>query len=173
MSESIQLVNYKGNIDIEVVDRILYDLKHMLKKRKLDTVIRKRVYTLSVECLDNVQRHSNCSDCEEEIKENYPSSFSVFQNEKYFIIKSGNVIHAEDIKRVDSRINLLNSLSQENLNILYKESLSTAEISERGGAGLGLIVMVKTTSEKIDHHFEKINEDFSYFTMKLKLTYSQ
>ena len=47
--------------------------------------------------------------------------------------------------------------------------LSTAEISEKGGAGLGLIVMAKTTKQKIKYDFEKINDKFSYFAMQLNL----
>jgi len=52
---------------------------------------------------------------------------------------------------------------------LYKDSLSNAEISEKGGAGLGLILMSKTTRQKIIFDFEKINHNFSYFAMQLTL----
>ena len=59
------------------------------------------------------------------------------------------------------------ALDEDEVNELYKKSLANAEISEKGGAGLGLIVMSKFTGKNIKFDFEKINDKFSYFAMQL------
>ena len=40
-----------------------------------------------------------------------------------------------------------------NIRNVYRQMLSTAEISSKGGAGLGLIEMAKKTGNKLDYDF--------------------
>ena len=163
------IINHKGNVNIDIVDNILHQLKTYLNNKLSDKIIRKRVYTLSVECLENIVRHSDLNEKDHILVVNYPPRFIVEKISETFVIHTGNIILNINIDDVIARIEKLNSLDQEDINSLYKESLSKAEISAKGGAGLGLIVMAKTTKQKIKYDFEKINDEFSYFAMQLNL----
>lgn len=163
------IINHKGNVDIAVVDRILHQLKSYLNNKLSDKIIRKRVYTLSVECLENIVRHSDLNEKDHVLVVNYPPRFIIEKISETFVIHTGNIILNSNIENVVGKIEKLNNLEQADINTLYKESLSIAEISEKGGAGLGLIVMAKTTKHKIKYDFEKINGKYSYFAMQLNL----
>jgi len=163
------VVNHKGFVSLDIVDDILHNLKVYLFHKELDKLMRKRVYSLSVECLDNIVKHSDLNEEEHDLLINYPPRFIVEKIADDFLIHTGNIILNNNINDVISRLDKLNKLKIEGINNLYKKSLANAEISEKGGAGLGLIVMAKTTKQKIKYDFEKINDKFSYFAMQLNL----
>jgi len=163
------VINHKGPLNLETIDQILHQLKNYLNHKIEDKVIRKRVYSLTVECLDNILKHSDLNDENHELVTSYPPRFIVEKIGEHFLIHTGNIIFNSNIDLVMQKIEKLNSLTQMDINSLYKESLSNAEISEKGGAGLGLIVMAKTTGQKIKYDFERINNNFSYFAMQLSL----
>ena len=163
------VVNHKGFVSLEIIDGILHNLKTYLFHKQQDKVMRKRVYSLSVECLDNILKHSDLNEEDHELLINYPPRFIVEKIADDFLIHTGNIVLNENIDEIISKLERLNELEIEDINDLYKESLANAEISEKGGAGLGLIVMAKTTRQKIRYDFEKINNKFSYFAMQLNL----
>ncbi|MBI9052601.1 MAG: hypothetical protein JEY96_02205 [Bacteroidales bacterium] len=163
------VINHKGAVSLSVVDSILHQLKSYINHKVHDKITRKRIYTLSVECLENIFRHADVNDEKNSLIKDYPPRFIIEKISESFIIHTGNILLNAHISNLSDRIEKLNSLELEGINLLYKESLSNAEISEKGGAGLGLIVMAKTTGQKIRYDFEKINDKFSYFAMQLNL----
>ncbi|MFC2151703.1 SiaB family protein kinase [Bacteroidota bacterium] len=163
------VVNHKGFVSLDNIDDILHHLKNYLFHRQTDKLMRKRVYSLSVECLDNILKHSDLNEEEHELIINYPPRFIVERIAEDYLIHTGNIVLNENIDRIIKKLEKLNNLKFEEINDLYKESLANAEISEKGGAGLGLIVMAKTTKQKIRYDFEKMSDKFSYFAMQLNL----
>ena len=163
------VVNHKGFVDLDIIDDMLHHLKIYLAQKEPDKILRKRVYGLSVECLDNILKHSDLLEGEHELIINFPPRFIIEKIAENYLLLTGNIISNENKLDVVFRLEELNNLGVEEVNDLYKKSLANAEISAKGGAGLGLIVMAKTTREKIRYDFEKINEKFSYFAMQLNL----
>jgi hypothetical protein len=163
------IINHKGMIDLEVIDDILLKLKNYLQEKQFELVIRKRVYTLAVECLDNIYKHADHSIHIAEIISEFPPRFIIEKINDDFQIHTGNIIFDVNREKISNKIERLNKLTPEEINNLYKKSLTNAEISEKGGAGLGLIVMAKITAHKIKYDFEKINDKFFYFAMQLTI----
>ncbi len=163
------VVNHKGFMSLDVIDDILHHLKTFLFHKQHNKMMRKRVYSLSVECLDNILKHSDINEEEHELLINYPPRFIVEKIAENFLIHTGNIILNRNRDVIIPRLDKLNDLTIEEINDLYKKSLANAEISAKGGAGLGLIVMAKTTKQKIRYDFEKINDKYSYFAMQLNL----
>ncbi len=163
------VVNHKGFVNLDVIDDILHHLKTFLFHKQPNKMMRKRIYSLSVECLDNILKHSDLNKEEHELLINYPPRFIVEKIAENYLIHTGNIILNKNRDKIIPRLDKLNDLTIEEINVLYKKSLANAEISEKGGAGLGLIVMAKTTKQKIRYDFEKINDKFSYFAMQLNL----
>lgn len=163
------VVNHKGFISLDIIDEVLHHLKNYLFNKQDDKLMRKRVYSLSVECLDNILKHSDLNEKSDELLTKYPPRFIIEQIADDYLIHTGNIVLNSNMKDLIVKLERLNNLSFEEVNDLYKESLANAEISEKGGAGLGLIVMAKTTKQKIKYDFENINDKFSYFAMQLSL----
>lgn len=66
------VINHKGRVDLDTIDSILHKLKVYLNHKIDDKILRKRVYTLSVECLENIFRHADLKDEKEILVLNYP-----------------------------------------------------------------------------------------------------
>lgn len=163
------VINHKGFVSLEVIDGILHRLKNYLSHKQPEKLLRKRIYSLSVECLDNILKHSGLNVENHELLINYPPRFIVERIGENYLIHTGNIILNVNMNDIIARLEKLNKLAFEEVNDLYKKSLANAEISDKGGAGLGLIVMAKFTRHKIRYDFEKINDKFSYFAMQLNL----
>jgi uncharacterized protein YktA (UPF0223 family) len=162
------VVNHKGFISLDMIDDMLHHLKIFLNnKESQNKTLRKRVYSLSVECLDNIFKHSDLNEENHELLDSYPPRFIVERIAGDFLIHTGNIVLNKNGEEIMKKLNYLNKLDENEVNAVYKKSLSNAEISEKGGAGLGLIVMSKFTGQKIKFDFEKINDKFSYFAMQL------
>jgi len=161
------VVNHKGFISLDIIDDILHHLKNYLFHKQDDKLMRKRVYSLSVECLDNILKHSDLNEQDHDLLVKYPPRFIIEKIAGNYLIHTGNIVLNKNMKGLIKRLEVLNNLDFEGVNDLYKTSLANAEISEKGGAGLGLIVMAKTTRQKIKYDFENINNKFSYFAMQL------
>ncbi|OFX88806.1 MAG: hypothetical protein A2W99_04890 [Bacteroidetes bacterium GWF2_33_16] len=163
------IINHKGNIDLAVIDSILLRLKNYIQDKQLDIVTRKRLYTLAVECLDNIYKHADNLEFHQDMFVEFPPRFIIEKIGEDYMIHTGNVIFEKNKEKITNKINKINSHDQNEINKLYKRALMHAEISDKGGAGLGLIVMARSTGQKIKYDFEKINDKFFYFAMQLTL----
>ena len=64
----------------------------------------------------------------------------------------------------------INSLNKEELGEFYKTSLRNNTISDKGGAGLGLIEISRKSGSKINYLFEPINNENSSFSLMVKIS---
>ncbi len=151
---------YRGDISDNLTNKILslaeIDMEHISEPATL----RKKVYFIMVESLQNITRHQELPD-----KPNVDSSsFFVIQRlGKDYYITSGNIVENKKIEYLKSNLNKINSLDKEHLKEYYKEILSQGEFSSKGGAGLGFIEMARKSGNKLAYDFKKINDEFSHF----------
>lgn len=120
---------------------------------------------LIAECFQNIVRHN-----ESDIENGYFVSRNAHGNQ---FIASGNVIRTDMIADLSDKLDHLNQLSKEELKEIYLKTLSNDEVSEKGGAGLGLIEMARKTGNKLEYDFESIGDDLSYFYFQIKFELPQ
>ncbi|MFP4047375.1 MAG: SiaB family protein kinase [Bacteroidales bacterium] len=170
MSQEKNIINYHGFLNRDVVDNILYELKTKLKLMDMKLLIRKRVYSASVECLDNIYKHAYYKNNSLEIDKKHLPLFIVKKTESGYIVESGNLVLKEEGETLKSKLDELNNLEEDGVNELYKKTiLKSAGLSDKGGAGLGLIVIAKTTAYKLDYSIRPVNENYSYFRLKINI----
>jgi hypothetical protein len=126
--------------------------------------MKKKASFLMAECFQNIVRHG------EKITEEHNDGFFLTKNwGGVYYITSGNLIEKNKIKNLESQLKTVNSLTKEELKILYREVLENNEISDKGGAGLGLIEMARKSGQKLDYLFENKNNKFFYFYNQIML----
>jgi hypothetical protein len=86
--------------------------------------------------------------------------------EGYFIY-CGNRIGNADMGRIREKIEGIRNLSKEELKLLYRERRRQAPEPGSKGAGLGLIEMARKAGKPIDYSFAPIDEDSSFFSLKV------
>jgi hypothetical protein len=85
-------------------------------------------------------------------------------DDSYKII-TGNVIRNSKVPGLKESLEHINSLDKAGLSSLYKQQIMEAKLSEKGGAGLGLIDIAKKTGSKLSYQFKELNEDVSFFIL--------
>ena len=154
---------YYGNFSDSVNDALIPLAENLMKKTETSMITRKRTFYILIECIQNVNRHHfNTSK-----KPYLPKELFFVQGDQgHFNITSGNVMKSSDMPSLRSKLMKLNSLSPEGLNAHYKTILKETVLTSKGGAGLGLIEVVRKSSNKIRFKFQQLNEKHSFFSME-------
>jgi len=151
---------YKGIFTPEVTDTVLYLTEHKLEKQEESIKLKKRVYNILVESLQNVIRHQA-----KDHKRNpfHDSLFLIQKIENRYVITTGNIIKTENVSKLQSLLDKINELSKEELKEFYLKILSEGEFSEKGGAGLGLLDIARKSGNKLLYKFVPFSQNYSYF----------
>ncbi len=151
---------YRGRFTRDISDNILSLTENNLSSQEESSKMKKRVYLILVEGLQNITRHQDDTDTDSQ----YTYGMFVIQktDDKYYIT-TGNLIYKENINHVKELIDKINSLEKDELKRYYKKVLEEGTLSEKGGAGLGLIDMAKKSGNKLSYYFKDIDEQYSYF----------
>lgn len=157
---------YRGLFTHNITKKILSLADLNIQKSVQHSTIQKRIYYIMVEGIQNISRHQDEAN---DTVDEYPGIFAIQKQDDYYYITTGNLVLNEKIESLKDRINQINSLDAEELKKLHKEILRTNAISDKGGAGLGLIEMAQKSGNKLISSFELINDKYSYFYLQTQI----
>jgi hypothetical protein len=129
-----------------------------------DNTVQKKVFHVMVECLQNISKHA-------ENRNNIITSkdgrgiFMISKDEKEYNVTTGNIINNDKIPKLRETLDSINQMDKEELKELYKQQIREGRLSDRGGAGLGFIDIVRKTGQKLVYSFLTINEKRSFFVL--------
>jgi hypothetical protein len=155
---------YEGEITHKITQAFSLLAESSMAKDEEAGSVQRKVFHVMIESLQNISKHSDSININE-------SSFSgrgifmVSKNEQEYSITTGNVIKKHKLEPIRNSIDRVNSMDKDALNELYMKQISEGELSEKGGAGLGFIDIVKKTGRKLDYHFLDINDEISFFIL--------
>ncbi len=167
MQGSIMEYTYRGSFTTKITDTILSLTESNLQNENVEKKIRKRVFFIIVEGLQNITRHQSSNQFEEEV--GFPGLFAVEYKPDGYYITTGNLIKRENQKNIKAQIDKINSLSKQELKKYSLEILDEGAYSDKGGAGLGLIEIARKSGCKLVYKFSEINEIYSFFYMHTKI----
>lgn len=151
---------YRGRFDQNITDNILSLSENKLEKEEQSSKIKKRVYSILVECLQNITRHQD--DAKDETTHGL-GLFVLQKKEENYYITTGNLIENTNIETIKKLIEKINGLEKDELKQYYKEVLEEGSLSDKGGAGLGLIDMARKSGNKLLYEFRPVGPHYSYF----------
>jgi hypothetical protein len=158
MKERLMFV-YRGVVTNENSVPLLMLLEKEMENSEFGFVGRKRLFMFVLESLQNVSRHSNKT-------QHADMSLVVYSKTgKGYTVTTGNVLPVSSIIELKTRLDEINNLETKEIRNVYRQMLSSAEFSSKGGAGLGLIEMAKKTGNKLDYDFVPIDSEYSYFIL--------
>ncbi len=159
----IQLV-YHGMITSEKSDALINVFEQLLGGQEAGIKIKKRAFYILVEAIQNVVRHQVNPD--PFLKESGGTlSFQYAGGKFMFTLK--NLIETSRTKNIKKRIDSLNEMDKQKLNKYYKKILKNELLSEKGGAGLGLIEIARKSENILHYDFRKANDNCSYFYLNM------
>ncbi len=159
MDHHIELV-YHGDISSSTADALINIFEHLLYNKDAPVKIQKRAFYILVEALQNVIRHQAVT--EKTLSGSSASLLFQYIN-GHFIFTLKNLVENENIKTISRKIDALNALGKSELNKHYKKILKNEVLSDKGGAGLGLIEIARKSENIISYEFLKADETYSWF----------
>ncbi|MFI5219844.1 MAG: SiaB family protein kinase [Bacteroidia bacterium] len=163
------ILSFKGDITQDLLSSVYQIMESRMDNEQEDIRRKKKFYYILVECLQNVYHHmESLQDEKSKAADNIDGS-AIFivgkgDNESYRII-TGNFIMNEKANDLKVKLDKINSMNAEELRAYYLEKLSSTELSEKGGAGLGMIDMARKSGHKMDYHFHSVSEKYSFFSL--------
>jgi hypothetical protein len=162
------IVYYKGNIDPEIINKVLDTVEEKMIMENEQSKLRKKVYNVLVESLQNLYHHVDKA----------PEGFEDQSYEKYGILAinkveggykiiTGNFIQADDVEKLEEKIKRINRSTHEEITELYKFILNHQRISSKGGGGLGLVDIARKTGNKLNYTFKEYNDKYSFFCLNI------
>jgi len=165
---------YKGNIDSDVINHVLDTVEDKLIQRNEQAKLRKKVYNVLVESLQNLYHHVDKvpKDFEDQSAEKY-GLLMVKKIENGYLIITGNFIKKENIEKLEERIKRINRSSQEEIKELYKFILNHQRITNKGGGGLGLVDIARKTGNKLEYQFKEYDNEHAFFYLNILVDNSE
>ena len=169
MSHLSEILKYQGKVKFEIIGDLLNEVNEKLDNLDLDLSVKKKVYNLTGECLENIDKHAEYPVNDHDFFIDNPPGISIKLNDEFFIIETVNAVLNENVNDIKTRISEVNMLDRNGLKELYKHTIITTEISSKGGAGLGIINMAIISENKLDARFEPINNKYTAYTLIMKI----
>jgi hypothetical protein len=159
---------YKGNVDSDVINHILDTVEEKMVAVNEQSRLRKKVYNVLVESLQNLYHHVDKvpDDFEDQTAEKF-GILAVKKVTNGYEIITGNFVHSENVEMLEEKIKRINRSSSEEIKELYKFILNHQRISAKGGGGLGLVDIARKTGNNLEYLFKKYNDKYSFFYLDI------
>ena len=167
MEDKQLILEYKGHLTFSTIGRLLTMLKHKMVQNSIKVGKYKRILSVMIEALENVYKNSDAYHENSKIRKDYLPEFKLFRNEHKYIIAVSNPIRNTEIPYLKAKLDLVNTKTTEELKMLYRQIISDGKFTAKGGAGLGIIEMVKISGNPLSFSFTPIDNDFSLYNLKI------
>jgi hypothetical protein len=159
---------YKGNVDSDVINHILDTVEDKMETMNEQSRLRKKVYNVLVESLQNLYHHVDKVpvDYEDQSADRF-GILAVKRIDNGFKIITGNFVHTDNVEKLEEKIKRINRSSHEEIKELYKFILNHQRISAKGGGGLGLVDIARKTGNKLEYSFRKYSDKYSFFYLDI------
>lgn len=166
MSRNLILA-YHGDFSQETTKSILAMAERSLQASEEDSTVKKKVFNVMVESLQNIVKHSAELPGHTHTQ---PAIFLVGKEANGYSVMSGNAVPRGTIAGLKATLDKINALDKEGLRELYKTILKGTTLSEKGGAGLGLVDMARKSGEKLSFDFQEMSESYCFFCLKVNVS---
>ena len=159
---------YIGDIASGQINSILEEVESKLASVSTNIKVRKKIYNILVESLQNLFHHSE--DVPEDLVITLGKRFGMIvikRDGNILRITAGNFVTKDQEKYLTERIEKINSLSEDGLKDMYKHILNYQKISSKGGGGLGLIDMARKSEKKLGYQFYPYNENYCFYRLDI------
>lgn len=162
------MLSFKGDVTSEMLTSMLQIMETKLDNLGEENKVKRKVYNVLVECLQNLYHHRDEMK-RTGIDEESAAIFMIGRDENSYNIVTGNYILSDRVPKLKSRIDHVNTLDKDGLKTLYKEVLNNDERSEKGGGGLGIIDIARKSKQKLVYDFLDVDDKYSFFSLYIKI----
>lgn len=170
MESNKVVLSFKGDVTSELMSSILQIIEQRMNDLNEAPRLKKKVYNVLVECLQNLYHHID--EMPSETAENGIDKSAIFMislTPTGYSVTTGNYILKSRTENFKNKLEKINSMDKEELKALYKEVLNSGNRSEKGGGGLGMIDIARKTGNKLNYDFSTLNDEYSFFSLNINI----
>lgn len=158
------LVSHFGVFSQNLVSSLTESVENLIISIGDKRMVVKRMFSILIEGLQNLRLHGELD------SQGMQSGFLILSNDEhaYSLILS-NIIKNEDVTTISNYIDAINAYSEEELKNKYTSVLSNEFMSEKGGAGLGLITTRIKSGNPLGYNIFPLSENQGLFVLKVTL----
>ncbi len=170
LSKGDVVIAYKGSITSDLINDVLEAVEKKLDEVNEEGKVRKKLYNVLVESLQNLYHHieETLEGVEEELDPKFGVLVIAREKGEYKVI-TGNFVNSSKIKYLKEKIDKINSLNKDELKDMYKFILNHQKLSAKGGGGLGLVDIARKTGSKLTYSFYNYNDNYYFFNLEIKI----
>lgn len=161
------MLSFKGEMSEDIIGSVVNLIENKLDTTEESPKLKRKVVNVLVECLQNLFHH-NAKGVDDKGKK--AVVLMLAKNVTGYSIITGNLIEEQKIENFKEKLDEINRLDKKELRSLYKKTLSTTELSELGGAGLGLIDIGRKSGEKLEYGFIPFDDSHAFFSLNVKIS---
>ena len=166
MAENKISLIWSGHISPVIGDEVLSLTEAKLTEEDIDSALRRRVFNILIEILENVSKYNPGKEAEE--KYGMPVAIVRLEDGR-FVLTTGNLLLNSNVGELKAKLDKINGTGKEDLRTLFFESLSAQTIDTDSTGNMGLISMARKSGSKLNYQFEKVNDIYSYFMLTVKV----
>lgn len=161
------IIEYKGDITFDKIEELLTLFNHNIVS-KISPLCKTRLFSILVECLENAYRHNY------NLPDQHPAiEMLLTERDNCYSLKISNLIDANKLPQLTKRLDQINALDSVSVKKVYNEAIHQAHISEKGGAGLGLLKIMRSSNQAIEYESVSVDNRCAMLTLTIRITDTQ
>jgi len=159
-------VMWSGHLSVDIVKEVLSFTESNLNDDDVEADLRRRVFSILIEILDNVARYNPGKESEE--KFGLPLVMVQAQGNSY-TLTTGNLILNSHVGDLKEKLEEINMSDRDGLKELLANSLMRQNIQIESTGNMGLIEMARKSRSKLRYQFEVVNDSYSYYILEINV----
>jgi hypothetical protein len=123
------------------------------------------MFSIMVECLENAYRHNFNTP-----EQNPQIQLELTNSGNHYKLTIGNRANNTDIEKLTSSVDKFNKLTLPDIKDLYNETIHAGHLSEKGGAGPGLLKIMRCSREPILYTVTAVDQHSSFVNLSISIT---
>lgn len=162
------MLAYEGEVSQSLILALTGLIELEIVKAGEEAKLQKQLFHTLVEGLQNIMKHADPLEGERSSMFSGRGVLMLVRTQEAYHVLVGNIVLGSRVADMRGRLDALIAANEEELKAMHRASLRGNEISDKGGAGLGLIDMARKASS-IAYLFEEINDERQFYLLQVKL----
>lgn len=160
------IVHFVGDLNTGYANAISAKLEQLIESKISDKQARKRFYTVYIEAIQNIRIHG-CTDENDRV----PGAVTIYTDGNKLCGVFLNIIQKSEGLNLLKRYERINNLDRDELKKGYLKQMMNGVMSEKGGAGLGIITIVLRSQNPSLAKVISTGADYDIFESNLCIDY--